>query len=189
MENVVADADPRAARPEQAHLHAPSKTALFGSTAAGLLLLDIVTKWIVQRSMTPYDPIPVWGDFFRLTYIFNRGAAFGLHLGDYSRWIFGALAIVAVLVLFAMYRATRPADRLRIVALALVSAGAVGNLIDRVRSDQGVVDFLDFGFGTGIDALRWPVFNVADIGVTVGALLLALSLWREEQHTSGDVGG
>lgn len=167
----------------------PSKTLLFGGTMAFVLALDVLTKWIVQRTLRPYDPIPVWGDFFRLTYIFNRGAAFGLHLGEYSRWIFGALAIIAVLVLFGMYRAAAPTDRLRILALALVTAGAIGNLIDRIRSEQGVVDFLDFGFGTGPDAIRWPVFNVADIGVTVGALLLAISLWREEQQAGGDADG
>lgn len=161
------------------------KTALFWSIVIGVIALDILTKWVVERTLQPYDPIPVWGDFFRLTYIFNPGAAFGLHLGEYSRWIFLTLSTVATVVLFAMYRATPAADRLRIAALALVTAGAVGNLIDRVRSDRGVVDFLDFGLG----AARWPVFNVADIGVTIGALLLALSLWREESAPKTDARG
>jgi len=67
---------------------------------------------------------------------------------------------------------------MRLVAIPLVTGGAIGNLIDRVRSSRGVIDFFDFGFGT----MRWPVFNVADIGVTVGALMLAVSLWREEQQ-------
>ena len=187
MHDTVTDAQ-RPASDASASPSTSSKTLLFGGTAAVVLALDILTKWIVERTMRPYDPIPVWGDFFRLTYIFNRGAAFGLHLGDYSRWIFGVLAIIAVLVLFGMYRATPPADRVRIFALALVSAGAIGNLIDRVRSDRGVVDFLDFGFGTGADAIRWPVFNVADIGVTIGALLLAFSLWKEEQQPERDAG-
>ena len=67
-------------------------------------------------------------------------------------------------------------DRFRELALGLVTGGAVGNLIDRIRSHQGVVDFLDVGIG----ALRWPTFNVADIGVSCGAIALALSLWRED---------
>ena len=87
------------------------------------------------------------GDTFRLTYIYNRGAAFGLHLGDYSRVIFLALTVVAVVVLFAWYRATPAHDRLRLVAIASVTGGAIGNLVDRVRSHRGVVDFLDFGLG------------------------------------------
>ncbi|MDQ3555506.1 MAG: signal peptidase II [Gemmatimonadota bacterium] len=164
---------------------ARGKTALYLGTVVTVLVLDIITKMIVQRTMTPYQPIPVWGDFFRLTYIFNRGAAFGLSLGDYSRYIFGVLSLLAVVGLFLLFRATPAMDRMRILAIALVTAGAIGNLIDRVRSDRGVVDFLDFGIGT----LRWPVFNVADMGVTVGATLLAISLWREEQSSEPDGGG
>ena len=62
------------------------------------------------------------------------------------------------------------------LALGLVAGGAAGNLIDRIRSARGVVDFLDVGVG----ALRWPTFNVADIAVSCGAVALALSLWRED---------
>ena len=64
---------------------------------------------------------------------------------------------------------------------ARFSTGAIGNLLDRIRSHEGVVDFLD----VGLRDLRWPVFNVADVAVTVGAILLALSLWKEEQPRSG----
>src|SRR2546429_9400340 len=74
-----------------------------------------------------------------------------------------------------MVLATRPGDRFRIVALALVCAGAVGNVIDRVRSARGVVDFVDVGIGSA----RWPTFNVADSAITVGAIALAVSLWLE----------
>ena len=73
--------------------------------------------------------------------------------------------------------ATRPGDRARVLALALVCAGAVGNLFDRLRSTLGVVDFLDVGFG---DA-RWPTFNVADMAVSMGAVLLAWVLWQEDR--------
>ena len=140
--------------------------------------LDALTKYIVQQTLVLYHPVPVLGDFFRLTYIYNPGAAFGLHLGSYSRYIFLALTVVAVVVLFYWYRSTPAHDRLRLVAIASVTGGAIGNLIDRVRSHRGVVDFLDVGLG----ALRWPVFNVADIAVTTGAILLAISLWKEEQR-------
>ena len=67
-------------------------------------------------------------------------------------------------------------DRFRQLALGLVAGGAAGNLIDRIRSGRGVVDFLDVGIG----ALRWPTFNVADIAVSCGAIALAISLWRED---------
>ena len=153
------------------------KIALYVAMVGGVIALDQLTKMLVLRELRPYSPVEVLGDYFRLTFIYNTGAAFGLHLGDASRWVFMALAAVAVVVLWFMFRGTRWGDRARLVAIASVTGGAIGNVIDRVRSSRGVVDFLDFGVGEW----RWPVFNVADIAVTVGALLLAYSLWREEQ--------
>jgi signal peptidase II len=126
----------------------------------------------------------VIGDFFRLTYIYNPGAAFGLHVGPMSRYVFLVLTVVCVVVLFVWFRATPVSDRLRLVAISLVTAGAIGNFIDRVRSPRGVVDFFDVGIG----ALRWPVFNIADIGVTIGAILLAISLWQEDRAARQDDG-
>jgi signal peptidase II len=153
------------------------KIALYVGMVGGVVVLDQLTKMMVLRSLRPYSPVEVLGDVFRLTFIYNTGAAFGLHLGDASRWVFMGLAAVAVVVLWAMFRGTPWKDRARLVAIASVTGGAIGNVVDRVRSSRGVVDFLDFGVGE----YRWPVFNVADIAVTLGALLLAFSLWREEQ--------
>src|SRR5437762_3582321 len=102
-------------------------------------------------------------------------AAVGLCLGAYSRWSFFGLAIVGLFVLRSMVVSARSGDRFRVLALALVCAGAVGNVIDRVRSAQGVVDFVDVGIG----GTRWPTFNVADSAITVGAIALAVSLWLE----------
>jgi signal peptidase II len=158
------------------------KTLLYGGMTAGIITLDQVTKVIVQQVLLPYQPVQVLGDYFRLTYIYNPGAAFGLHVGPFSRYVFLALTIACVIILAAWFRSTPVSDRLRLVAISLVTAGAIGNFIDRVRSARGVIDFLDLGVGT----LRWPVFNVADIGVTIGAVLLAISLWREEEVTKAD---
>lgn len=158
------------------------KLAIYAGLVGCIVGLDAVTKYVVQQSLVLYHPVPVLGDFFRLTYIYNPGAAFGLHLGSYSRYIFLALTIVAVVVLFLWYRSTPADDRLRLVAIAAVTGGAIGNLVDRIRSHRGVVDFLDVGVG----AVRWPVFNVADIAVTTGAVLLAISLWKEEQRLEAD---
>jgi signal peptidase II len=158
------------------------KAMVYGGFTAGIIVLDQLTKFIAQQLLPPYEPVPVVGDIFRFTYIYNPGAAFGLHLGPASRYIFLALTVICVIVLFKWFRGTPAADRLRLVAITLVTAGAVGNFIDRVRSPRGVIDFFDFGIGD----LRWPVFNVADIGVTVGAILLAISLWREDQTASTD---
>ncbi|UCC74749.1 MAG: signal peptidase II [Gemmatimonadota bacterium] len=161
------------------------KLGAFAGTAGAVLALDILTKLLVQQTLRPYEWIPVFGDFFRLTYIHNPGAAFGLHLGPYSRFIFLALAFVALVVLFVMYRHTPANDRLRLFAIGAIAGGALGNVIDRIRSAEGVVDFLDFGIGN----LRWPVFNIADTAVTIGAILLLASLWAEDQRRDHEKSG
>jgi signal peptidase II len=149
---------------------------LFPGAAALILMADLVTKVIVEASFVPGRVLPVVGDWFQLRLVYNTGAAFGLHLGPYSRWLFLTIAVVAVVLLWRMARETPGSDRFRLVALGLVAGGAAGNLVDRVRSSQGVVDFLD----VGVAALRWPTFNVADIGVSCGAVALAISLWLED---------
>jgi signal peptidase II len=148
---------------------------LFWGTAAAIVVSDFVTKLLAEGLLARRLPLSVIGEWVQLRLVYNEGAAFGLDLGEYSRWIFFSLAILALIVLGSMVRSTRPGDRFRLVALALVCGGAAGNLIDRVRSAQGVVDFVDIGVGTW----RWPTFNVADSAITVGAIALALSLWQE----------
>lgn len=86
------------------------------------------------------------------------------------------LMIVAMIFLARLYRETPEDDGIRALALGLVMGGAVGNLVNRIWSTRGVVDFLDVGIGSH----RWPTFNVADIGVSVGAGLLAWVLWKED---------
>jgi len=152
-----------------------SKTLITITVIGVVLILDMLTKAWVVNTLVLYSSTPVWGDFFRLTYTHNRGAAFGINVGDHSRIFFLVLAVVALGVLGAIYRATPAWDRLRVLALSFVAGGAVGNIIDRIRFEAGVVDFLDFGIG----ASRFPVFNVADSAVTVGATLLLISFWLE----------
>ncbi|MBI1967896.1 MAG: signal peptidase II [Gemmatimonadetes bacterium] len=154
---------------------------LFWATSSSLVVLDLITKFIAEATLARRVPLPIIGDWVQLRLVYNEGAAFGLHLGEHSRWIFFGLAVLALIVLGSMVRATRPGDRFRLLALALVCGGATGNLIDRIRSAQGVVDFVDIGVG----AWRWPTFNAADSAITIGAIALAFSLWlegREQQR-------
>jgi signal peptidase II len=141
-----------------------------------VVVLDASTKLIAETFLLRTAATPVVGDWFQLRLVYNQGAAFGLHVGPYSRWIFFAVAVIAVIVLLRMSRQSASGDWFRQAALGLVAGGAAGNLIDRIRSARGVVDFLDVGIGT----LRWPTFNVADIAVSLGAIALAISLWRED---------
>lgn len=151
---------------------------LFWPILVVVVIVDQVTKWMAERFLVPMRvPHEVIGETVRLTLVYNPGAAFGLNVGPYSRWVFMVLTIGALFILARLYRTTLPGDRPRTIALALVCAGAVGNLIDRIHSAPGVIDFLDIGIG---QAYRWPTFNVADMAVSIGAFLLAWVLWGED---------
>jgi signal peptidase II len=153
---------------------------LFWSVGLGLLAADFVSKRVAEQTLLPIPPVSVIGDLVQLRLVYNQGAAFGLHLGPWSRWIFLLIAVVAVVLLYRMARSSSPRDLVRQVACGLVAGGAAGNLVDRVRSAQGVVDFIDVGIGM----TRWPTFNVADMGVSIGAIVLAISLWAEDARRS-----
>ena len=163
-----------AVAPDQA---AAYNGVVFWPVLVVVLVADLVTKAIAAYALAPIGfAHEVLGEYLRFTLVYNPGAAFGLHLGPWSRWIFLALAVGVLVVLRRLFAATRAGDNARTFALALVSAGALGNALDRLRSADGVVDFIDVGVG----AMRWPTFNVADVAVTSGAVLLAWVLWREE---------
>ena len=155
-----------------------SRAPLFWAVILVVVALDGLTKYIAVRELIPERiPNEVFGDVLRFTLVYNPGAAFGLNVGEHSRLVFILLTLGALVILGRLYVQTRPGDVPRLVALGLVCAGAVGNLIDRLRSSRGVVDFIDVGVG----AWRWPTFNVADIAVSTGAFLLAWVLWGEDR--------
>jgi signal peptidase II len=156
--------------------------SLFWPILFVVAIVDVITKGIAERELVRGIPHEVLGNSLRFTLVYNPGAAFGLNLGPQSRWIFAALTVVALAILGRLYRSTRPGHVARTVSLAFVCAGAVGNLLDRMRSIFGVVDFIDVGIG---DA-RWPTFNVADMAVSVGAGLLAWVLWQEDREARAD---
>lgn len=156
-----------------------SNSLVFWTVVAVVTAIDVVTKWWAETALFPQRiPHAISGEWLRLTLVYNPGAAFGLHVGEHSRWVFMALTVIALGILGRLYLGTREGDSSRTMALGLVCAGALGNLIDRVRSEQGVVDFIDIGFG----ASRWPTFNVADVAVSSGAVLLAIVLWHADQE-------
>lgn len=151
---------------------------LFWGAALSVVVLDVITKQLAERLLFPHSPHRIIGDVVRLTLAWNPGAAFSMSLGQYSRYIFGAFAVLALYVLWKLYRESRPGERLKPLALGLAWGGAAGNLIDRIRSPLGVVDFIDIGVGT----VRFWTFNVADSAVTVGAIALGWILLREDRQ-------
>jgi signal peptidase II len=152
--------------------------AFFYVVAAIILIVDQVTKSRISATMFLGESRRVLGEFFRLTYVHNSGAAFGLNLG--GRWSFVVVtSLVAAFILFYYARSER--TTMARWALALILGGALGNLVDRVRIGE-VVDFLHLS----VSNVSWPIFNVADIAVSVGVGLLAIHLFRKEHPEDVD---
>lgn len=157
------------------------KQRRFWGIVAAIVIADAFTKMLAVDFLSAARlPREIIGEVVRFTLVYNRGAAFGLDLGPHSRWIFTGLTLGALVLLAHLYRTTRAGDVVRTIALALVCGGAIGNLVDRLKSARGVVDFVDVGIGT----MRWPTFNVADAAVSCGAVLLAVVLWREDARSA-----
>jgi signal peptidase II len=151
---------------------------IFWGAAITVVILDQVTKWLAEANLIRHVPHRVFGEWVRFTLAYNPGAAFSMSVGEYSRYIFGAFAIVALVILWRIQRTTAPGERLKPLALGLAWGGAAGNLVDRFRSPMGVVDFIDIGIGS----TRFWTFNVADSAVSVGAVVLGVLLMREERE-------
>ncbi|MFI5235068.1 MAG: signal peptidase II [Gemmatimonadales bacterium] len=154
------------------------KARAFWSAALIFVAADYITKRWAEVHLTPGLAHSIFGNTVRFTLTWNQSSAMGLFsFGPASRWIFSIIAIAMLWVLAALLREAPAAARWRGAALGAVAGGAIGNLIDRVLSARGVTDFIDVGLGHA----RFWTFNVADIGVTCGAILLALLLWAEER--------
>jgi signal peptidase II len=147
----------------------------FWALVALTVVLDRVTKILADGALAGRT-VHVLGTAVQLRLVHNQGAAFGLELGSWQRWIFLGIAVAAIIWLWSASRQAAASDALRQFAVGFVAGGAAGNAVDRLLSSRGVIDFIDVGVGT----LRWPTFNVADIAVTCGAVALAISLWRED---------
>ena len=157
---------------------AAASTPTFWVIVLGVIALDFVTKVIAAEQLVPrHVPHPILGDFLRFTLAYNPGAAFGMHLGPASRWIFAMLSVIIVGVLLRATTDLTRVSRLAAIGVPIVIGGAIGNLLDRIRFRDGVVDFIDIGVGD----VRFWTFNVADSAVTIGAACLVLALWRQDQ--------
>lgn len=149
------------------------KNLFYYSLIVFIALLDQAAKWAVASRIPLYSSLNVIPGFFSLTRIHNKGAIFGAFSQTNNRYvlIFLTVASLAALGLVIAYFFKTPAsERLTKLALSLILAGALGNLIDRVFRGY-VIDFLDFF----IKSHHWPFFNVADSSISVGACLLLIS--------------
>jgi signal peptidase II len=135
--------------------------------AAFSAFLDQASKALAIIYLVPLRPVPIIDSYLQLTLIRNRGAAFGISLGHYSDSLLLIISIAAIIFIVLYYVRSSPAHKWQHRSFGLITGGAIGNVIDRVAKGE-VVDFIDCGIGN----LRWPIFNVADIAVTLGAIIL-----------------
>ena len=133
------------------------------------IFVDVATKRAAVLELSPpYVPHDIIGDVLRFTLAYNPEGAMSFSLGPSSRWWFVTLSFATLFVLAYMFRQTPREDRFQIASIALICGGAVGNLLDRIRSARGVVDFIDIGVGNH----RFWTFNIADLAVTLGTAML-----------------
>ncbi len=133
----------------------------------GVIFLDQLTKWLAVIFLQGNPPVPFIDWFIRFTYVENTGAAWGMFGAPDQRWIFMTLSAVAIVAVSLYVFIMKPKNLLLLLSLAFIVGGGIGNMIDRVLLGY-VVDFLDFTF------MRFPVFNVADSFVCIGAAMLIL---------------
>ncbi len=158
--------------------HRPLATRLRRISLVALLVLgaDLLTKWVVSRRIAlQSESLRVLGDFIHLTNVRNAGSAFSLFQG--GRVFFIVFSIFSIFLIVALARSPRCRSGAAIASLGMILGGALGNLYDRIIYGA-VTDWIDIGIGS----TRWPTFNVADIGVTVGVLLLVLVMLRTSRE-------
>jgi signal peptidase II len=148
--------------------------------SALVLVVDHITKYIANTSMTLYQTIEVM-PHFNFTLAYNYGAAFSFlaDAGGWQRWFFTGLAAVFSVVISVWIARLKPTAKLEAISLSLILGGAVGNLIDRLLFGY-VIDFLDIYYGS----YHWPAFNIADSAICVGAVLLILDSFRKKDEAA-----
>jgi len=155
---------------------------LFLITAGLVLLLDQFTKFYVASHFWLQESLPVIDGFFNITYIRNPGAAFGFLAGApllFRGLFFTSVTLIAAgLILFYLIK-NRVSDLMMVIPLALVLAGAMGNLVDRIRFGE-VIDFLDVYIGR----YHWPAFNIADTAISIGVLFLVVDMIQKQKEKS-----
>ena len=156
--------------------HPGKKLCVLFGLGGLILVVDLVSKALVGSRISIGRSINVFDDILRITYIHNRGAIFGLSVGDDTGTIVLLVSFLAAGFIIAYYLYHPFKLKWRSTGLILILSGAVGNLYDRITLGE-VRDFIDIGPAV----FRWPIFNVADLAVTIGAVFRALELFREDR--------
>ncbi len=152
--------------------------------ALGVFLPDILTKWLIRVHLELWTLKPILPGFFNLSHVRNKGSAFGFLNNTASDWqvpLLIGINIVSIMFLLSLLRASQKPRLVFVSGIGLILGGALGNLVDRIRHGY-VTDFLDFYLGSW----HWPSFNIADMGITIGAAFLVLAYLREGHTNASD---
>lgn len=157
---------------------ASSRYRVCGLVAASILVLDQATKWLVVREVPRWYTHELIPGLLNLVHVRNKGAAFGImntpDAGFSQQTFFMAATAVALVAMLGLLATAKRPARNEALAIGGIMGGALGNLVDRARLGE-VVDFLDLHVG----AWHWPAFNVADMGITLGAAWMVLTLLKK----------
>ena len=136
-----------------------------------IILLDMVSKYIVSRLLIVNESVMIIKNFFNITYVRNTGAAFGIFSG--STFLVMIVSFIIIIGIIIYISKNKPSNKMEKVAYSLILGGAIGNFIDRIIYGY-VRDFIE------IDIFGWdyPIFNLADVFVVVGVILLVIATWR-----------
>ncbi|MFW5731137.1 MAG: signal peptidase II [Desulfonatronovibrionaceae bacterium] len=148
-----------------------------------ILVLDQALKLWVQKTIPLWDSVPVIPGLLNLVHVLNKGAAFGFLAdldGNMQTYFFIGVTGLAIVLIFHLLKTVDRHDPYLFSALGLILGGALGNLVDRIRLGM-VIDFLDFYVGSH----HWPAFNVADMAISTGAILLLISFYKKKRYASG----
>ena len=148
----------------------PRDYVLYSVIIAVGILLDQLTKWLSVKFLSAVSTVPIIKNVIHLTYVENRGAAFGMFKDQ--RWVFMITSTVMILALFIYLYLGFAENKLYEISMAMIISGGIGNMIDRLVLGY-VIDFIDFRL------INFAVFNGADSFVCVGACLLILALVRD----------
>lgn len=134
-----------------------------------VIAIDQISKHIITKCMIEGASIPIINGFFHLTFIYNKGAAFGVL--ENQQWLFIAIAFLLIILSYFFRKQINASDSYLRYGISTLLGGAIGNLIDRICLNK-VVDFFDF--------IIWPVFNIADIAICVGVGMILWSIFQTD---------
>ncbi|MCU7938979.1 MAG: signal peptidase II [gamma proteobacterium symbiont of Bathyaustriella thionipta] len=151
-----------------------------------IIVLDLGSKAIVSQHFSLYETMAVIPGWFNLTLAHNSGAAFSFLAEEsgWQRWFFAAIALIVSTIIFFWIKRLQTHERWMAIALASVLGGALGNLWDRLTLGY-VIDFLDVYYQSGLDnAMHWPAFNIADMAISIGAVMLIIDALFTKEDTN-----